>query len=56
MIAARAASQAAEPAPRRSVLDILLLGGMDWTDANPWFGLVGIVLTIIAYGVVEQLL
>lgn len=56
MIAARTTSRAAEPAPHRSLLDILLLGGMDWTNKHPAFGIVGAVLTFIAAGVVEQLL
>jgi len=48
MIAARIA--------RRSLMDRLLLDGMAWTNANPWFGLAGLALTIAAAGVLEQLL
>jgi hypothetical protein len=54
MITARTTTQAAEPAPRRDLVGKLLLTGMDWTNANPWFGIVGAVLTIIAYGVFDQ--
>jgi len=55
VIAARTTSQAAEPAPRRSVLDVLLLGGMGWTNKHPAFGVVGLVVTVIVAGVLEQL-
>lgn len=55
MIAARTTSQAAEPAPRRSVLDVLLLGGMDWTNKHPAFGVVGLVAMYVLAAVLEQL-
>jgi len=48
MIAARIA--------RRGLIDRLLLNGMAWTDANPWFGIVGMVVTVIVAGVLEQAL
>jgi hypothetical protein len=48
MIAARIA--------RRSLMDRLLLDGMSWTDANPWFGVGGLALTVIVCGVMEGLL
>lgn len=54
MIAARTTSQAAEPAPRRDLVGKLLLTGIGWTDKHPAFGIVGAVLTIIAYGVFDQ--
>lgn len=38
-------------ATRRSLMDRLLLDGMGWTDANPWFGAVGLVVTIVVAGV-----
>lgn len=48
MIAARIA--------RRSLMDRLFLDGMEWTDRNPWFGLVGVALTIVVAGVLEGLM
>lgn len=56
MIAARATRHQAAPAPRRSVLDTLLLRGIAWTDANQWFPVAGLVLTIIAAGIAEKFL
>lgn len=41
---------------RRSVMDRLLLDGMEWTDANPWFGFAGLALTIVLAGVLEQVM
>jgi hypothetical protein len=41
---------------RRSLMDRLFLDGMAWTDANPWFGVVGLALTVIVCGVMEGLL
>lgn len=54
MIAARTTRQAAEPAPRRSVLDAMLLGGMDWTNKHPAFGLVGLAVMVVLAGVMEK--
>jgi hypothetical protein len=34
-------------ATRRSLMDRLLLDGMDFTDANPWFGAIGLVVTLV---------
>lgn len=48
MIAARIA--------RRSVMDRLFLDGMEWTDANPWFGLVGLGALIVLAGVLEKVM
>lgn len=48
MIAARTA--------RRSLMDRLLLDGMAWTDAHPWFGLAGLVATIVLAGVLEKVM
>ncbi|MFS2027678.1 hypothetical protein [Massilia sp. CT11-137] len=45
MIAARIA--------RRSVMDRLFLDWMSWTDANPWFGFVGLGALIVLAGVLE---
>jgi hypothetical protein len=41
---------------RRTLMDRLFLEGMEWTDANPWFGLIGLALTMIVCGVMEGLL
>lgn len=46
MIAARIA--------RRSLMDRLLLDGMEWTDANPWFGLTGATVVILLGLVLEK--
>jgi hypothetical protein len=46
MIAARIA--------RRSVMDRLFLDGMEWTDANPWFGFAGLGALIVLAGVLEK--
>lgn len=54
MIAARTTTQAAERAPRRDLVGKLLLTGMDWTNKHPAFGIVGAALTIVAYGVFDQ--
>jgi hypothetical protein len=35
-------------ATRRSLMDRLFLDGMEWTDANPWLGAVGLAVTLIA--------
>jgi hypothetical protein len=34
-------------ATRRSLMDRLLLDGMAVTDANPWIGAVGLVVTLV---------
>ena len=47
MIAARIA--------RRSLMDRLLLDGMAWTDANPWFGFAGLAVTVVIAGVMEAI-
>lgn len=39
---------------RRSLMDRLLLDGMEWTDRNPWFGLTGMAVMIVVAGVLEQ--
>lgn len=39
MIAARHA--------RRSLMDRILLSGMAWTDANPWFGVTGMAVAVV---------
>lgn len=46
MIAARTA--------RRSLMDRLFLDGMEWTNANPWFGLTGAAVMIVLCLVLEQ--
>lgn len=51
MITARITHQSA---PRRSLLDRLLLDGMAWTDARSWFGFVGLAAMIVLMGVLEQ--
>jgi hypothetical protein len=48
MIAARIA--------RRSVMDRLFLDWMSWTDANPWFGFVGLAVMIVLAGVLEKVM
>lgn len=40
---------------RRSFMDRLFLDGMSWTDANPWFGLVGLGALIVLAGVLEAI-
>lgn len=32
---------------RRSLMDRLLLDGMEWTDRNPWFGLTGAAVVVL---------
>lgn len=39
---------------RRSLMDRLFLDGMDWTDANPWFGLAGLAVMVALAGVLEK--
>jgi hypothetical protein len=48
MIAARIA--------RRSLMDCLLLDGMEWTDARPWFGMTGLGVVILIAGIMEGIL
>ena len=48
MIAARIA--------RRSLMDRLLLDGMEWTDRHPGLMFVGLAVTIVLAGVMEALL
>jgi hypothetical protein len=48
MIAARIA--------RRSLMDRLFLGGMEWTDARPWFGMTGLGVMILIAGVMEKVM
>jgi hypothetical protein len=41
---------------RRSLMDWLLLAGMEHTNARPWIGFAGLALTIVAGGILERLL
>lgn len=41
---------------RRSLMDRLFLDGMEFTDAHPSFGLIGLALSVIVCGVMEGLL
>jgi hypothetical protein len=41
---------------RRSLMDRLLLDGMEWTDANPWFGLTGSAVMIVLGLVLEKVM
>jgi hypothetical protein len=37
-------------------MDRLLLDGMEWTDARPCFGLIGLLVTIVIAGIMEGIL
>jgi hypothetical protein len=41
---------------RRSLMDRLLLDGMAWTNANPWFGFAGLAVTIVLAGMLEKVM
>ena len=41
---------------RRDLVGRLLLTGIEHTDSRPWIGFVGLAVTIIVAGVLEQLL
>jgi hypothetical protein len=57
MIAARIARrQAAEPAPRRDVIGFLLLHRIEYTDANPWVAVVGLVFAVALGGFLNLVL
>lgn len=38
------------------IMRFLLFYRMDWTDANPWFGLAGLAATVVLAGVLQQVL
>lgn len=54
MIAARATSQAAEQ-PERDLVGKLLLTGIEYTDAHPWIGFVGMAAAYALFVLLENL-
>lgn len=56
MIAARIARQAVEPAQRRDPIAWLLLTGIEFTDARPWIGFVGMAMTGLVGAIVLKVL